>query len=406
VGSPASLSGNPFYGDASGNIYSLRVDMSIAKGMVSALSVWDDARLILIADPNQDDDAYTALVTAAGMGIKVRSLLHGLDEVLMETPEEEPPDMRVVEDEFDDEQETELDEDDDELEPSDEDLDDEDVEEGLPNLEEMAARADEDNDEAAQVELTERAKECGLDPDHYDTWAEVAVLVAEAEEENDEDEPEPEPDEEPDDEDEEVSGAEDEEGFFDTALEEEPEDDEVEDLAEDSDEEDEPEEEEADEDVDGVSDEDEDEESEPEEEREPVPAKSATAKKWTEASLIKLGERDREEFYAVCEEYGVYPGRGQKVSIMARKVVEAHGEAPAKRAPAKKAVAKKTAPTKRTAAAKKAPAKKTAAAKKAPAATRAPARTAASTNGHVDKALLRNALKASKAFTELAESLL
>lgn len=402
VGPSGSFSGEniaSYRAEAEGNLYPLGAGTSLAKGMISALSVWDDARLILIADPANDDDAYTALVTAAGMGIKVRSLLHGLDEVLMEPPEEEQPDMHVVEDE---EFEPEVDEETGE-ELEEEPIDDEADEEGSPDLDALAAAADDDQDEAAQVELSELAAEAGINPDDYATWAEVAQLLAAeepaAEEEDEEGEEEPEVEE-----DEEVEGAEDEEGFFDTDLTAEVEEDE-EDLAEDSEEEEEPEEEEGVEDVDASDEEEEDEESESEEERETVPARSA-AKKWTEASLNKLGDRNKEEFYEVCAEYGVYPGRGQKVSIMARKVMdEINGDAPAtKRAPAKKAAAKKAAPAKRAASAKKAPAaKKATAAKKAPAAPRA---AAVSSNSSVNKPLLRAALKASRAFNELAESLL
>jgi hypothetical protein len=395
----------PYRADAEGNLYSLSAGSSLAKGMISALSVWDDTRLILVADPATDDAAYTALVTAVGMGIKVRSLLHGLDEVLMENPdEEEQPDMHVVEDEENEEFDEESEDEELEEEPIDEDGEEEDEIDYVA----LGTAAD-GGDEDAQVELVDLAKAEGIDPDAYGTWAEVADLLAPVDESQEYDDEEESGEEE-------SGGAEDEDGFFDTTLEEGDEEEaDEEDLTEEvvDEEDDDTEEEEGDdaEEVGDDSDEVDDEESDAEEERTTVPAN----KKLTEESLIKLGERDKDAFYETCAEYDVYPGRGQKVPIMARKVMEAIEGGLVKSARVKKPAAKKTtkkaAPAKRTATAKKAPAKKSTAAKKAPAAkkattTRVPARTAASSNGHVDKALLRAALKSSKAFTELAESLL
>ena len=78
-------------------------------------------------------------------------------------------------------------------------------------------------------------------------------------------------------------------------------------------------------------------------------------------------------FYAAAAEHDVFPGRGQKVSVMIRKILEAQdGVAPAKKAPTRQTAARQTA-AKKTAA-KKAPVKKAAA-------TANPANTnAASTN--------------------------
>lgn len=410
----------PFKAEASGNLYPLNDGISMAKGVVSALSVWaPSAYLILVADPDQDDSTYVALVTAAGMGITVRSLLNGLDQVLLENPEEEQVKMKLVDndDVF-------------------EDVDEEEEPEDEVDYEALGVAAD-GGDEDAQVQLAEEAKAADIDPDAYGTWAEVADLVApvtgeevEEDEEDDEDieaaldevdDPEndeaaDEESEDEEDEEEEPGGAEDEDGFFDVDA-----DGDEEEEVEPEDDDSEVEEEDEGEDVEDldVSDES-DEEDEPDEEEneEPVATKKAAKKsaaankaapRMTEASLIKMGERDKDAFYELAAQYGVHPGRGQKLPIMARKVVEAAtGGTPAKkRAPAaKKATAKKTAP-----AAKKAPAKKAAAAKKAPAkraatTTRAPARAAASSNGHVDKVTARKLLKLGQEAVALAESLL
>ena len=315
---------------AEGNLYPLNETTSVAKGIVSALSVWDEARLILVADPNIDDDAYVALVTAHGMGIKVRSLLHGLDVVMIETPEEETPEMRIVdEDEYEDEEESE-DEVVDEVEEDDYEDDEEDV-----------------VDEEEVTEDVEEATEEEDDDGYYDI---------EAEEDDDVVDEEPEPEEE---------GDEDDVEDFDAGGDD-AEDDSVE-----------------------------------EEKEEKVAAPSV---KMTEVGLTKLAEKDREAFYELAAEYDVFPGRGQKVSVMVRKVLEGAGVAtPSKKAPAaRKATPAKKALDKKVATAKKPPAAK----RTAPRIERTQKSAPASSNGHVDKAAVRSFIKLAQSAIDMAEQLL
>ena len=123
----------PFLKDAEEFTVRLSVETPIVTGLVQAIAVWSDPRLILIADPAEDDIAYEALVGATEAGISTRSLLNGLDEVQLEPEEEETPMARDedFDDEYDDEDETDEPEDDEEdLDEGDEtEVDDESAEE-------------------------------------------------------------------------------------------------------------------------------------------------------------------------------------------------------------------------------------------------------------------------------------
>ena len=103
----------PFLPEANGTVYNVKDGGSITNGIVGALAVASEARLILVSDPNEDDDAYAAFEVASGMGITVRSLLQGLDEIVMESDDEQENNtVAVAPEEFDDETLEDLDEDD------------------------------------------------------------------------------------------------------------------------------------------------------------------------------------------------------------------------------------------------------------------------------------------------------
>jgi hypothetical protein len=318
---------------AEGNIFRLTDDQDISRSMVDALSVWPNSYLVIIADPEEDDDVFTSIELASAKGIRVRTLLHGMDKVTLEEnetlEEEETPTVarkQVEEEEFD--------QDEADVDYDDEDLDEEDDE----NVVEAEFEDEEDEEEEPAPPRKKR---------------QAPPVVDEDEEEDDDG------------------------------------DDDYEDSGED---------EESDQ-----SDSEEDDDDE--EEEESVPTDTATTK-WTTAKLQRLSETDREQFKAVAASYGILPGRGIKSSMMIDRILVAQkaGKTPKKiparkvAAPVKKAAAKKTAPApvkKATSARKTAPVKEAAPAKRAPAAS----------NGHVDKALLKAALSASRKFAELAESL-
>lgn len=360
--------------DAPGNIYMIKDDTLTGVGLVQVLAVWQfDSRLIIIADPNIDDNVYAAVEAAHGKNIPVKSLLEGLDMVLLEPNEQETPPMRIVEpleeDGVEDEALEEEDYDDEELEEP------EAEEEESEDEDEESEDYDDDSIEDAEVVDEEEAEE-----------AEDSEVEDEAEEEN-----EAEDETEESDGDDEVDDAE-----------EESEEDEV---AEDSDQSEEDEAEEA--------------EPEPEEENEEAeemtPVKAKT--KHTEASLTALANKDREAFYALAAKYKITPGRGIKVPNMVARILEASGgkapapkkaaAAPAKKVAAKKAPVKKASPA--AAVAKKkaapAPAKKVAATKKVTATKPAPA----SSNGtapRVSKATAKKFVETATAALELARELL
>lgn len=341
---------------ADGNIIRLKDDTSIASGMVNTLAVWPNAHLIIIGDPEEDDDVYTAVELALAKGIKVRTLLHGMDKVTLEeipeetTEEETEPVARRR-----DEEEDAYDEDD--VEDADVDYDDED----------LAGDDDDDDDDdedAVEAEIVE--------DDDDDEEDEVAARrrkkrkTTVVDEDDDEDEPDA-------------------------------------DDREDGDEDDE------DDDAEESDQSDSEEEDDDEEEEEPVTTETT---KWSTAKLERLYDNDRDEFKRVAASYGVLPGRGIKSAMMVDRIMEAvkagkAPKAPAKKAaaPAKKAPAKKAAPAPAKAAKKAAPAPAKAAAVKKTAPARTAAAPAPSSNGHVDKALLKAAVTASKKFIDLVESL-
>jgi hypothetical protein len=266
--------------EAEGRVHTVAPGKSVGAKLIGTLSVWRaSARLVLINDldpEDPDEETLEVLETAAGMDIKVRSLLRGLEEVELEPDDapKEPVLMPVADDEYEDEEYEDEEEGDEELE------EDEDVKE-----------PDEEGEEEEEPEPE------GDDDEDYTEEEEVA----------DEESPDVEPEDE----------------------------------------------------------ESEPEEAEGEEEEEPVAeAPVATKiKKHTEASLTKLAEKDKDEFYALALTFNVHSGRGRKIPIMVRDVLEAQSggvvpvKAPAKKAPVKKKAVAKKAPAKKAPAKKAAPAK-------------------------------------------------
>lgn len=174
--------------------------------------------------------------------------------------------------------------------------------------------------------------------DEEETEAEDEELVESDDEYEDSGEDE---DEEPEEEaeEEEEAGDDDEESWVDA------EDDEDGELI-DEEEEDEPEE--------GEYEEESEEVAEPPERKKSM---GSTGTPMTEKSLLRLAERDREEFLELAAEYEVYPGRGMKNLTMVRRILDANGS---------NGVAPKKATVKRVAAKKKAVSKKPAVKKVAP----------------------------------------
>ena len=82
--------------DAQGNMFVIGDGTPLGEALAVVLANWEadgdsDIRMILVADANDSDDAYFAVEAAAAKGITIRSLLHGLDMVRLESDEEEPP---------------------------------------------------------------------------------------------------------------------------------------------------------------------------------------------------------------------------------------------------------------------------------------------------------------------------
>ena len=359
---------------ARGSLCELSKQNSLAQGMVNFLGAYksfSDVKLILLANPAEDDLAYIAVEVAMGKDISVRSLLNGLDMVTVTPPENEEQEQihmapRPIEEEEELEEEIEDEEDEeieDEEEPEDEEFE--------------SAEVDEDEDEDAEVE--EEDEEADEEEDEEEVEEEDADVEEAEEEEYDE---------------EDVEEAEEEE------AEEEDLDEEV------------PEEEEE---------VDDDEDVEEEEEEEVPPVKKAPAAKkaaptikrppaMTQHALTELANRDKQAFYTLARKYKyqgktIRPGRGMKVSMMVNRILEAAGKPVPPPAPR---VAKKT-PAKKVAATKKAaPARAAAPVKKAGkvAAAKKPARTApAPAAGSSTTQLRRAAIKAARVFLEYAEAL-
>lgn len=298
----------PLMRHASGNLYKLNADQPSYSGLVNIIGVWkQDARLILLADPNEDDYAYHATLAANGKNIPVRSLLTGLEMVAFKD-EEETPDMARTDDDIEEEYE------DDDLE----DLDDEDLEDEEDSDEEDGVEDEEDEDVADDPEEDEDdEEESEEEDDDPDT---------EEEEDEDEEEDEPDSDEEEDEEE-----PDDEDDTEDAELDEE---DDVESDDEDEDEED-----------------DEESPDDEEEEEEPVaraPKKKAGTPRLTEARLTRMANNDREAFYELAAEHDVYPGRGIKIPTMIARILDPAGSGAAPKKKAAAPVKKATKATKAT----------------------------------------------------------
>lgn len=113
----------------------------------------------------------------------------GLEEYSVEddeeVEEEEEEDEESTEDEEDSEEDGETEED----AEGDEESEDEEESDSDVDLEELAALADDEDEEAAET-LTALADKAGVDPNHYATWKEVVAVLTEEEEEGDEEEEE------------------------------------------------------------------------------------------------------------------------------------------------------------------------------------------------------------------------
>ena len=347
--------------DAEGNIFTIADVKALPTGLVSVAGLWSDSRLILVGDPNDDDDAYSGLVAAQDKGLSVRSLLTGLDEVNLQPETEETPDMtrRPVDDDYDDEEDDVEEDDEDAVYVDDEDDDEDDVEEDEEDEEDEEVPDDEDDVEEDDVEEDEEDEEVPDDEDDDED---------EDPEEDESDEPDEDDEEDADDLDEDLDDVEDED------LDESEEDEDEEQDGDDEDLDD------ADSDMseDEESDDDGEEEDVPEPQKRPADRKAPAAKKTTtkrtpaakpaaepserppgrltEARLSRMAARDRAAFYELAAGYGVQPGRGIKLPTMINRVLEAASGAPsAKKAdkPAAKApVARATKPAGRPAAPK------------------------------------------------------
>jgi hypothetical protein len=128
----------PFLADAEGQVIRVTGKHTVPEMLVETISVYaKEARLILIADPNEDDDTYNAVIAATAKEIKVRTLLGGLDEVTLEPDDEEEetapvpaePEVEPESEEYDDPQdlddlaESDLSEDADVVDPDEEEGD-------------------------------------------------------------------------------------------------------------------------------------------------------------------------------------------------------------------------------------------------------------------------------------------
>jgi len=131
--------------------YQIAESNSVASGLIGALlSAGFENRLILLADPETDDTAYSVVLKATAMGIKVRSLLHGMDEVYLMPDNEEEGETPVTSDveEFDDEELEDL-----EDEPDEDEVDIEESDDAFDDLE--ALDFDEEDDEPDKNESDE-----------------------------------------------------------------------------------------------------------------------------------------------------------------------------------------------------------------------------------------------------------
>jgi hypothetical protein len=223
-------------------------------------------RLIILGDPAEDDHIYSIVELAVEGKVPVRSLLKGLDSVLIDEEESETEESVAADD-----------------------WDDDDAEEaGLHVVEDEDEELEDDEDEDVEVDDE-----------------------SEDEDEEIEDE-EIEEDDESEDEEEDVTDEEEEDGDEEDGDEEE--DDESED-------------EESEEDVEWEDDEEEDEEdeeSDDEEDEEEVTV--PTGKRLSESQLLALAERDRDAFYALAKKHKIYPGRGVRVTTMVKGILEANGQ--------------------------------------------------------------------------------
>jgi hypothetical protein len=378
----------PFWDAAEGSRQTLSEHTSLPQGIVSFIGAWQPiaaVRLILLSDPEEDDNSYVAVDLAMGKNIPVRTMLKGLDIVSVKpdsedsTPDndkEEQPDMArrdVEEEEYDDE----VDVDDGDVEVDDDYYDSE-AEEDDEGADEDGEDYDEEEGEDEEEPAPRRRK--------------LAVVEDEDEEdleesdEDDEEEEAEEADDELEDEDEEADDGEEGEDLEDDDV------DEGEDDADDGDEEEE-------EDVAPAP---------KKKSRRSAPAPAADVP-LTVNSLTRYAERDKEGFYELAAEYDVHPGRGMKISMMVERVLTAAGK------PVKKAPAAAKAPAKRAAApVKKAPAKSQVKApapqgprSSASAAKKAPARTTSAPKAAAPKApssaVRKAAIKAMAALIDLLE---
>ena len=131
--------------------------------MVTELLKEDDARLIIIGHPSDDERLYAVVEEAAKYKIQTRSLLNGLEKV-------------VFEDELDEE---ELGEGFHEVDLDDPDLDDDlagEETDPAPDLDILAVLAD-DGEADAQKEITDIAAAMGIDVTPFETWTDAVASI-------------------------------------------------------------------------------------------------------------------------------------------------------------------------------------------------------------------------------------
>lgn len=142
-----------------------------ATELVTELLKEDDARLILVGDPNEDDIVYAVAEEAAQNKIPTRSLINGLEKVVFD--DEEPDELG---DGF---HEVDLADPDAGIDfPEDSDLDDDlaGTTTAEPDLDVLADLAD-GGEVEAQEEIKSIAAGLGIDATPFDTWTEAVAAI-------------------------------------------------------------------------------------------------------------------------------------------------------------------------------------------------------------------------------------
>ena len=133
-----------------------------AGDIVTELLKEEDARLILVGDPNEDDVVYAVAEEAAKYKIQIRSLINGLEKVVFDEDDFDDDDI-VAGDGF---HEVDLDDEDEDDIADDIELD----------LDVLAALAD-DGEVGAQEEIKTVANSLNIDTTPFETWADAVSAI-------------------------------------------------------------------------------------------------------------------------------------------------------------------------------------------------------------------------------------